>query len=254
MSSAVTNHHALSLPPEADPLARELARAFREKVEFYKRYFKLSHQDAVDKVSEVPSAEEIAGVMSSPPEEVTWSDLERLNEHEPDAFWQRWEGMKKAALEHAQTGYRAALIQENASSTPWKRALLAATYTELVDGWQPRNGAERQLVEIMAIAFSQLRFWLEQLCQRASPDSYCERDDRSNSGVWMPPRVTEKEAQDQAGEMFDRFNKVYLRTVRALRDLRRYPSPIIVQNAGQVNVGGQQVNVSGLERSNGGGG
>jgi hypothetical protein len=44
--------------------------------------------------------------------------------------------------------------------------------------------------------------------------------------------------------MIDRFNKIVLRTLRALRDLRRYAPAVIVQNAGQVNVGGQQVNVA----------
>jgi hypothetical protein len=39
---------------------------------------------------------------------------------------------------------------------------------------------------------------------------------------------------------------VFIRAVRALRDLRRYASPVIVQNAEQVNIaanGGQQVNM-----------
>ena len=43
--------------------------------------------------------------------------------------------------------------------------------------------------------------------------------------------------------MADRFNRLMLRTRRGLRDLRRY-GPVIVQNAGQVNVADQQVNVS----------
>jgi hypothetical protein len=44
--------------------------------------------------------------------------------------------------------------------------------------------------------------------------------------------------------MADRFHRIFLRTLRALRDLRRYAGPVIVQQAGQVNVGGQQVNVA----------
>jgi hypothetical protein len=36
---------------------------------------------------------------------------------------------------------------------------------------------------------------------------------------------------------------MFLRTLRALRDLRRYAPPVIVQNAGQVNIGQKQVNV-----------
>jgi hypothetical protein len=42
-----------------------------------------------------------------------------------------------------------------------------------------------------------------------------------------------------------RFNRIFLRTLRALRDLRRGPQPVLVQNAGQVNVAQQQVNVAG---------
>ena len=45
--------------------------------------------------------------------------------------------------------------------------------------------------------------------------------------------------------MGDRFNRLFLRTLRALRDLRRYAPSVTVQNVGQVNIGQQQVNVAG---------
>jgi hypothetical protein len=60
-----------------------------------------------------------------------------------------------------------------------------------------------------------------------------------------PPIVTASQAVEQTAGMADRFNRMFLRTLRALRDLRRYSPTVIVQNAGQVNVGEQQVNVSG---------
>jgi hypothetical protein len=56
--------------------------------------------------------------------------------------------------------------------------------------------------------------------------------------------VTGAQAIEQAGAMVDRFNRIFLRTLRALRDLRRGPQPVLVQNAQQVNVGQQQVNVA----------
>ena len=62
---------------------------------------------------------------------------------------------------------------------------------------------------------------------------------------WTPPRVSDVEAIEQAAAMMDRFNKIFLRSLRALRDLRRYCRLVIVQNARQVNVGGQHVNVAG---------
>lgn len=66
----------------------------------------------------------------------------------------------------------------------------------------------------------------------------------------MPPRVTEQEALEHAAQMADRFRRQYLSAIRGLRDYRRY-GPVIVQNAGQVNIaadGGQQVNVKGKRR------
>jgi hypothetical protein len=51
--------------------------------------------------------------------------------------------------------------------------------------------------------------------------------------------------------MADRFNRIYMRTLRQLRDLRRY-SPVTINNANQVNIagnGGQQVNVSNMEEN-----
>jgi hypothetical protein len=62
---------------------------------------------------------------------------------------------------------------------------------------------------------------------------------------WETPRVTEAQAVEQAAAMVERFNRIFLRTLRALRDLRRGPQPVFVQNAGQVNVGQQQVNLAG---------
>jgi hypothetical protein len=44
--------------------------------------------------------------------------------------------------------------------------------------------------------------------------------------------------------MVDRYSRMFVRVLRALRGLRLYAGPVIVQKAGQVNVGGQQVNVS----------
>jgi hypothetical protein len=58
-----------------------------------------------------------------------------------------------------------------------------------------------------------------------------------------PSGATEFQALEQAGAMVDRFNRIFLRTLRALRDLRRGPQPVFVQSAGQVNVAQQQVNV-----------
>ena len=53
--------------------------------------------------------------------------------------------------------------------------------------------------------------------------------------------MCEHQAVEQAAAMADRFSRMFL---RALRDLRRYAPAVIVQNAGQVNVAGKQINVA----------
>jgi hypothetical protein len=45
--------------------------------------------------------------------------------------------------------------------------------------------------------------------------------------------------------MVDRFNRLFMRTLRGLRDLRRYAIKVTIQRAQQVNIGEQQVNVAG---------
>ncbi len=70
-----------------------------------------------------------------------------------------------------------------------------------------------------------------------------------NDGYWLRPYVSEQEAIDEAMKMVDRWNRIYMRTLRQLRDLKRY-SPVNISNAEQVNIaggGGQQVNLGKIE-------
>ena len=63
------------------------------------------------------------------------------------------------------------------------------------------------------------------------------------------PRLTASEVIEQSAAMAHRFNRLMLRTLRALRDLRRYPLPVLVRSAGQVNVAQQQLRVRGEGRA-----
>jgi hypothetical protein len=85
-------------------------------------------------------------------------------------------------------------------------------------------------------------FWTERQTVCSTIEAF--EDDRIKGTNWRPPRVSDAEAMDRAAAMADRFNRIFLRTLRALRDLRRYATPVVVQNAEQVNVAGQQVNIA----------
>lgn len=59
--------------------------------------------------------------------------------------------------------------------------------------------------------------------------------------------MSEHAAIEHAAQMADRWNRIYMRTLRNLRDLRRYSVPVTINNPQQVNIatdGGQQVNVA----------
>jgi hypothetical protein len=66
---------------------------------------------------------------------------------------------------------------------------------------------------------------------------------RYEASGWKSPYQSEADAVDQAHRLADGYNRQFLRVLRQLRDLRRY-APVVIQNAQQVNVGNQQVNVS----------
>jgi hypothetical protein len=210
---------------DARMVAREMAAAFRDRVNRYKHAQGLSTPEAVAKAEEPCSFGRALTIVGQSPEETTWPELEELNRGSPVRALDRWEEVKQFAREELRSGNRAAAVLEGRDSSPWKRAQFLAIREELTEGWQPRNGVERQLIDQMAQAQAMMNFCLERLAY----DAFCGGTD----------------AAEQVAAMADRFNKMFQRTLRALLNLRRVPLAVVVQNAGQVNVGGQQVNVAG---------
>jgi hypothetical protein len=71
-----------------------------------------------------------------------------------------------------------------------------------------------------------------------------EDPDLKMRGYYLSPRVSATQAMGQSAAMADRFHRMFVRSLRTLRDLRRNSNSVIVQQAGQVNGGSQQVNVA----------
>lgn len=226
---------------EAIPLACAMANNAGQLAAYYLQHFKLSPAEALAKVHEGGEAY-AASIMGRAPDQVSWCDLEFLAEHDDAAALRRWDEVRQAAKDELASGQRAAQAVEFHSDTPWGRARFLAVRSELAEQYHPQNGMERQLIDTMAQAQTAMQFWFERMMSRANLQRF---DDKKlkELGYELPPRIDDTEAIDQAAEMVDRFNKIVLRTLRALRDLRRITPAVLVQNAGQVNVGGQQVNV-----------
>ena len=102
------------------------------------------------------------------------------------------------------------------------------------------------MVEMAAISYSLQMYWSTVAHERVmrTHDEQRESLKRFEASGWRSPYQSEADTVDQADRLADGYNRQFLRVLRQLRDLRRY-TPVVIQNAQQVNVGNQQVNVSG---------
>jgi hypothetical protein len=222
-----------------------MVNALGNLVQAYEKHYSLTREEAVQRATETPLDGD-QRALTCPPDQVSWIDLHIIARTDPDRSTARWEEIKRAALDELRTGHRAAKAVEvgTLNEGAWQRAQFLALREELSAEWQPRNGIERQLLDTMAQAQASYLVWLNRLTVYTGLES-CTNDRRiQDSGKWQPPRVSDADAIEQAGAMMDRFNRIFLRTLRALCDMRRHSNPVIVQNGGQMNVAHQQVNLN----------
>ena len=228
-------------------VASKMAQAYVAMVRYYRDTEGLTQTEAEAKAQEGGDLTWVREqALTAPPEQVTWRQLERLEDQEPGASEAAWERLKALAREELQSGMRGADAVEEYDWGPWGRARFAVLWQTMIDEWHPRGGIEEALVETLAQTHSTYLFWLQRLTRRVTVQMAYEEGDIRRQGEWRPPQQSQVEAWEQAAAMVDRFNRIFLRTLRALRDLRRYSPNVTIQNAGQVNIAQQQTNTAEL--------
>ena len=234
-------------PAEFGTLAAEMAAAYRRRVDFYKNEYGKALPEALEMAARTSAdslqAAFIESLRVEPPDQVSWADLQQLEDAGPGDALRKWAEVKAFARDELISGMRGAAVVECMSEMgggPLVRARYIALRQEMAKDWEPLTGIERLLIEQMAQAYTMQHYWMDALGYRAS---FSLADVDRGRGEWTPPTLTKQQGIDNAAAMVDRWNRMFLRCLRQLRDLRRY-SPVVIQNAGQVNVGGQQVNVS----------
>ena len=237
-----TMHQAEVNPQEVDPLAYELATAYTAMIDHYRKRYGMSPADAE---AQVRSSGMLTYSLHCAVQDLTWYDMDTLASHDPQLAVDRWLQTKQAALNALESGHWAAerITAPAGDDDPWKRAQFLALRDSIARGWQPRDGLEWMLVDTLAQGQYMYSLWLGRLILY----SECELENIQHapeSGKYIPPTVRNFEAMEQAGTMMDRFNRLMLRTLRQLRDLRRYTPQVVIQNAEQVNLAHQQVNLS----------
>jgi len=232
---------------EAGSLASELAHAYGRMVTFYRDQMQMSaaeadsHARGADDTPDEAAAD-LARIRNRPPDQVSWFDLNRVANRDPEAMIELWYGLRAAARDELASGHRTARALDW-DGHPLDRARFLAIRDSFRADHHPRPGIESALVDLAAEAFGDYLAWSEQLHMQAATEVNLERHDLERHGAWKPQRIGSAEAMEHSAKMADRAHARLLRTLKALGDMRR-PGPVHVHQAAQVNVGAQQVIVA----------
>lgn len=223
-------------------MAREMATAFREYVDFYRRRMEKTPAEAISAAADPASDEYRDVILRSQPEQVSWLSINALAQNDPALAQATWERLKEAARDELASGHRAAWPLEEHDHGPWERARFLAVRESLAREWGPRDGIERLLLDMLAQAYTGYEYWMRLLVtytkfEASGQDFRIQRD-----GKWEPTRISTAETIGEAAAMMERFHRMLIRTQRALRDQRRYG--LNVGNVGQLNIGMMQQNVA----------
>lgn len=204
--------------------------------------------------------------LTRPTENISFWELMRINDNSPALAQNLWEMMKREAAIEFETGHRAAEAFEPAEymTDAWNRASYLGFRESLCEEWQPKGGIELSMIDAIAQSWLSLQYWTEESVRRAQTEPRRENykfvewkqwNKEANPKQWMHghwdvPTVSEQEAVNNAAQMADRWQRMYFRAIRNLRDWRRYTPQVTINNPQQVNIaadGGQQINVSGKD-------
>lgn len=233
---------------EAGSLAVELAHAYQQMAAFYHHQLELTVPDADRRargrdMTPDEAAEDTERIVTRPPDQISWFDINRLadrNPHEAVALWTR---LKAQARDELASGHRTADALEW-QGRPFGRARFLALRDSFRGDTPPQGGIEAALVDSAAEAFGDYLEWTEHLHMLSSVDMESERTRAERDGHWRPQRLSYAAAIDNASRMAERAHTRFLRTVKTLHEVRRMVATIYVSQAGQINVGSQQVNIA----------
>jgi len=223
-------------------LARELGRAYAEQLRFH-----LDHVgESVDRTDLAVRPDDprwADRVHETPAAHLSWYDFAAIAERDPELAVRTWHRVKQEARAELMSGQRAALALDRRSD-PWERARFLAIRQGFIDEWQPRGGIEFALIDQMTSAHAQYLSWLDRLNDERMNRALLPGGRERGTPPYDPPRVTSAQAVEEAAAMAERFQRLFVRAVRTLRDLRRFTPSVVVQNACQVNLAHQQVNTT----------
>jgi hypothetical protein len=233
---------------DVQSIASELARAYAHMAAFYRDQLQLPGQEADARargldLSSQEAAEDVARIRNRPPDQVNWFDLNRLAERDPELVAEVWSNLRMEARKELESGHRTAEALEWKGG-PWARVRFLAIRDSLRQGSLPENGIEAALIDSAAEAFADYLEWTAHFHMLSGSEVESERRQVERDSRWSPPRLSMAQAIEQAAKLAERAHQRFLRTVKMLHELQRVSSTLYVTQAGQINVGSQQMNIA----------
>jgi hypothetical protein len=251
-------------------LFRQMQHSFLRTVAFHKSDGggAISDEEARAKAfhpctDEVAAKKRFTTLMRIPLDLIHFVDLLELHLIAPRVAERLWELIKREGQKEFTSGHLSANITFPVGymKEVWNIARYQGVRSTFIAEWVPKGGIELSLIDIMTQSYFQWQYWVEQTVKRSQTEvrrehpeytEWMNRREREfrrqgwTDGHWSQPYVSEQEAIEHAVQMADRWNRIYMRTLRQLRDLRRY-TPVSITNVSQVNIaaaGGKQINVT----------
>jgi hypothetical protein len=236
-------------PAQAGSIAAELVHAYHQMVTFHRDQLGLSalEADAQARGTDLTEAEvdqARARILSRPPDQVTWAEMLRLAERDPDAMLAILDDLTNAARDELESGHRAAQALDW-QRRPFARARFLAIRESFREGTPPTTGIEAALIDVAAEAHGDYLELSEQLHRMLGAEVEIQRDDLERDGRWRPTHEVTDAAIARVERRATNAHKRFLQTVKALHELQRSSHTLFVGHAGQINVGQQQVNFRG---------
>lgn len=250
-------------------LLRLMRKAFLRRVAYYRSREggALTADDARERAfhrikNRDQAIRELNRLLSRPVEDLDFVDFNEIHAVAPKLAERLWEEVKLEGQKEFESGHLAANITFPAGymKQVWNIARYMGVRQSFIEEWRPKGGIEISMIDMLAQSYFQWQYWLEKTVERSeTPEkeehpAYTQwkqyRAISSESSPfdnrWIRPYVSEVRAIEHAVQMADRFHRMFMRTLRQLRDLRRYSS-VTITNANQVNIatdGGKQANIA----------
>jgi hypothetical protein len=224
---------------EIERLRAHVDHAAAQAIECFRREECLTEDEIVVVVEELSSDAEHyrARIRNTAPEELKLCDFGMLSMFDPEAGKGELDRFRKMASAEFLEGVGAAkALYGPDGGSFWESETFGQILKQLGTDWVPQCAIERNLLQNIAQAWVLQQRWTAKLSKMEAGLFNRERVEHEMHGGWLPPRVSEQAAMDHAAAMIDRFNRMALRNIRTLRDLRR---PIV--HIDRANIANQQI-------------